>query len=283
MVKSLFNPTTKEWNHNELQQLFDKDSIEGIIRITIPASPTPDKLIWVKDPKGKFTVKSAYHASQLPTSNGTIENIWQDLWKLKIHNRTKMLLWRIGSSALPTEKMLAQRIGGQDTLCHLCGAAEESDIHLFFECSIAKAIWFGCNWSLRSDRVHIDTSEEIVKRVLDPLPRRALYGMGNKELVEQCSYKMALTLEAIWNLRNLVAHKNEKVNILTTINCLELKVQEHLAANCGGEDLRPQGNFKWSCPPSRVIKLNVDAAVLKELVVALRNGFFSYGKSNSLP
>jgi hypothetical protein len=79
MVDSLVNPTTKEWNHNELQQLFDKDSMEGIIRITIPASPTPDKLIWVKDLKGKFTVKSAYHVSQLPSPNVSVENMWQDL------------------------------------------------------------------------------------------------------------------------------------------------------------------------------------------------------------
>ena len=63
MVDSLFNPITKEWNHNELKQLFDKESIEGIIRIMIPTSPTPDKLIWVKDPKGLFTVKPAYQAN----------------------------------------------------------------------------------------------------------------------------------------------------------------------------------------------------------------------------
>ncbi len=48
MVDSLFNPITKEWNHNDLKQLFDKESIEGIIRIMIPTSPTPDKLIGLK-------------------------------------------------------------------------------------------------------------------------------------------------------------------------------------------------------------------------------------------
>jgi hypothetical protein len=119
---------------------------------------------------------------------------------MKIHDRTKMLLWRIGSSALPTKKMLAQIIGSQDKLCHLCGAVEETDVHLFFECSVAKTIWFGCNWSVKADRVHINTNEENVKPILDPLLRRAPYVMGNKELAVKCSYKMAFTLEAIWNL-----------------------------------------------------------------------------------
>ncbi len=59
-------------------------------------------------------------------------------------------------------------------------------------------------------RVHINTSDDIVKLVLDPLPRRAHSAMGNLEMADQYSYKMALTLEAIWNLRYLVAHKNEK-------------------------------------------------------------------------
>uniref|UniRef100_A0A2N9GX56 Reverse transcriptase zinc-binding domain-containing protein n=1 Tax=Fagus sylvatica TaxID=28930 RepID=A0A2N9GX56_FAGSY len=72
-----------------------------------------------------------------------------------------MLLWRIGLGALPTKKMLALKMGNMDTLCQLCGKAEESDVHLFFECHVSKEIWFGCSWSIRIDRLNLSYNEKI--------------------------------------------------------------------------------------------------------------------------
>ncbi len=84
-------------------------------------------------------------------------------------------------------------MGGQDLSCHLCGKAEESDIHIFFECPVAKKIWFGCSWCLRTDEVHLTNSEDILKFVLDPPP----YGQRHEEAFEHCSIKLAITIEAI--------------------------------------------------------------------------------------
>ena len=110
----------------------------------------------------------------------------------------------------------------QDKMCYLCGHEEESNTHLFFKCSTVRAIWFGCNWSLRSDEININNSEEIVKFTLEPpLPKpHAVEDLDN--LMVQQSIKIVLTLEAIWSLRNKIAHHNEKVNILTFIKCLNL-------------------------------------------------------------
>ncbi len=46
-----------------------------------------------------------------------------------------------------------------------------------------------------------------------------------------------------------MAHDNGKVNHRTIINNLELRVQEHIAATCNGESLKPQGPLRSSCPP----------------------------------
>ena len=54
------------------------------------------------------------------------------------------MLRRIGSGALPTKKMLALKMGNMDTLYQFYGKAKKSDVHLFFECHISKAIWFAC-------------------------------------------------------------------------------------------------------------------------------------------
>ncbi len=91
-----------------------------------------------------------------------------------------------------------------------------------------------------------------------------LQGQFNEEFGKQFITKIALTLEAIWNLRNIVTHGRGLVNILSTISFLEFRVHEHLDALNAKETWAPQRNAKWACPPSRVIKLNVDAAVLKD-------------------
>ncbi len=120
------------------QQLFDQVSIEGINNIIIPMRPTTDKLIWVKSSKGVFSGKSAYLANQVTPLISNLSGLWPKVWKIKIHERLKMFLWRLGSNALPTRKMMAQRTGNQDNLCHLCGEAEESDVHLLL---FSNAMW----------------------------------------------------------------------------------------------------------------------------------------------
>ena len=109
--------------------------------------PTTDKLIWVKGSKGVFSGKSAYLANQVTPLISNLSGLWPKVWKIKIHERLKMFLWRLGSNALPTRKMMAQRTGNKDNLCHLCGEAEESNVHLFFlfffKCHVAKAYDLG--------------------------------------------------------------------------------------------------------------------------------------------
>jgi hypothetical protein len=83
-VAELFDPSSKGWSETKLGDLFDVVSIVAIKRICIPVYPKKDKLIWILDLKGKFSVKSAFKTSQ-PQTNGNVEDNWKGLWKLKIH------------------------------------------------------------------------------------------------------------------------------------------------------------------------------------------------------
>ena len=47
-----------------LGELFTDKSINVIKRIPIPFRPRPDQLVWIIDPKGSFTVKSALKTYQ---------------------------------------------------------------------------------------------------------------------------------------------------------------------------------------------------------------------------
>uniref|UniRef100_A0A2N9EYL8 Reverse transcriptase domain-containing protein n=1 Tax=Fagus sylvatica TaxID=28930 RepID=A0A2N9EYL8_FAGSY len=110
MVSSLIDQNAHKWKLEALEQLFDQESVEAISRIIIPIRQREDKLMWIHDHKGVFTVKSAYKLNHDNSSGSNAGFEWQRIWKLKAHERTKMLIWRIGANVLPTKERIAQRM-----------------------------------------------------------------------------------------------------------------------------------------------------------------------------
>lgn len=129
---------------NSFSNTFDNISVKAILKIIIPSSPCQDKLYWVKEHIGTFSVKSAYKINQ---EHKTVINHgvnWSELWKLKMHERLKILIWWIGSNTIQTKHYLEVRLGSSDRLCPLCNEDVETNSHLFFHCQFAKAIGLGC-------------------------------------------------------------------------------------------------------------------------------------------
>ena len=117
MVSNLIYTEDHCWNLPLLSELFNSETVEAIKKIHISLRSKADKLIWVSDSKGAFSVKSVYKANQdPPCGSSTVQ--WQKIWKIKAHDRIKMLLWRIGSNALPSKNNLALRLGTSDP--HVC-------------------------------------------------------------------------------------------------------------------------------------------------------------------
>jgi hypothetical protein len=142
-VASLINHENHCSIRTKLEELFNTETVEAILRIKIPISPKQDRIIWLKEPKGNFSMKSAYKAN---SDNGNAVNsgsTWQQLWKIKVHERSKMFVRRIASNMLPTKQNVASRLGEMETSCPLCHEDEESSIHLFCHCPVARAFWFG--------------------------------------------------------------------------------------------------------------------------------------------
>uniref|UniRef100_A0A2N9HMH7 Reverse transcriptase zinc-binding domain-containing protein n=1 Tax=Fagus sylvatica TaxID=28930 RepID=A0A2N9HMH7_FAGSY len=232
-VATLIDVTTNSWNLTLLSELFDANSVEAILKIILPASPKEDRLIRVVDSKGKFLVKSAFKLSQSPVVTDAMVD-WSALWKLKIHDHLKMLIWRIASGILPTKQNLVQRLGFGDSKCPLCQTEDESLEHLFFKCSLSRAIWFGACEAIQSDLISPSTCQDFIKFICDlPLPTSTPL-RGNMSSIN-ASIMFALTLDCIWSVRN----KAHEVSPLHSD--------------------QPVGF--WSNPPEDFIKLNVDAAL----------------------
>lgn len=76
-VADLFDGTERECDVQKLQTLFDDEFINAILKIPIPISQRKDRLVWVHEKRGTFTVKSAYGVNQGPLFNESHMNIWK--------------------------------------------------------------------------------------------------------------------------------------------------------------------------------------------------------------
>jgi ribonuclease HI len=56
VVSCLINQSTRSWNLSKLDEMFTVEFVETIKRINIPINSRPNRLIWIVDPNGKFSV-----------------------------------------------------------------------------------------------------------------------------------------------------------------------------------------------------------------------------------
>ena len=86
----------------------------AITKIILPVVPRTDKLTWVADPKGLFSMKSAMVLIQRDVWPAAPDPIWHKFWKSKIHERLKTFVWRIGCGTLPTNLNIFSRMSKGD-------------------------------------------------------------------------------------------------------------------------------------------------------------------------
>lgn len=168
-VSQLIDPDIHKWKAPLILELFKPVSAKAILFIHIQSRSQLDKFIWLSDPKGCFTIKSAYkevfyHPPQ--PSNPDVE--WKRLWKMKGSERIKMFLWRATVNALPIKENLCSGFEMENPYCVLCNQEAESFTYLFFPCPMAKALWFAICWGFKPDQAQLTTTADIIKLILNP-------------------------------------------------------------------------------------------------------------------
>uniref|UniRef100_A0A2N9HCG5 protein-disulfide reductase n=1 Tax=Fagus sylvatica TaxID=28930 RepID=A0A2N9HCG5_FAGSY len=185
-----------------------------------------DKWIWTKSTSGEFSIKSAYGILCNNADLGSSNPIWELIWKSHIHERLKMFLWRISSNLLPTKDNLDRFIDAEDQLCPLCEIEQESIVHIFLHCPVAKALWFGSCWGIRSTSLPINSGAQAYK------------------------------------LRNQIVFEKKGPSFEELLRILSTSLLEHWNAR---KTKNPPYNNRsicvWSKPTYGQIKLNCDAAV----------------------
>ena len=118
MVSSLINPMTKWWDVDLIRTTFLPFEVETILKIPLSRTLPEDKLIWIGNRGGEFSVKSAYHiAYGLIETNNCGESssgdpckpLWKRLWLLNLPAKIKVFAWRACVNGLPTMEAIFSR------------------------------------------------------------------------------------------------------------------------------------------------------------------------------
>lgn len=148
-VSDLMLGEDKRWDGEKIRRLFTQESGEAILQHRVPEDDLPDNIFWLIEQAGEFSVKSAHRtlvAQRCPDSSPLQQGDWRDLWRLNMHYRLKLLLWKVVWAILPTKCKVANRKGVEWLKRKSCYVhSVEMDLSLFITCycSVLIVVPFG--------------------------------------------------------------------------------------------------------------------------------------------
>ena len=141
-VAALRSEDGEGWNLSLLGSICDSETVEAICKVDWQQTAGEDKLLWIGNSKGVFSVKECYLALCKERMIGRIHSVWSKLWDCKIHERLKLHLWRMLHNIIPTRQVLFSRIHKGEVVCVCCGEEIETCDHLFLHCHLVRWLAF---------------------------------------------------------------------------------------------------------------------------------------------
>ena len=147
MVSTLIDPESRRWKTDLVRSLFLPFEANTILNIPLSYNLPEDKIIWIGNKRGEFTVKSAYYiALKVVDSvevaecfNGDLRTpLWRKLWHLKVPAKIHIFAWKTCMNALPTKLNLYKRGINTSVICPICDHGVETILHSLVFCDPAR-------------------------------------------------------------------------------------------------------------------------------------------------
>ena len=110
MVSSLIDPVTRWWKPGVVHALFLPFEANRILEIPLCYNMPEDKLIWLGNKRGDFTVKNAYYVVVKILDTRVVREcsfgdpnarMWRKIWFLKLPGKIKIFSWHACVNGLP--------------------------------------------------------------------------------------------------------------------------------------------------------------------------------------
>jgi hypothetical protein len=129
-VSDLMVLNVKLWDKAKIEPIFPLHVAKRIIEIPLLESIGDDKIVWIDNANGAYSVKSGYKVMLKITwkfPEVTQREEWYNLWKIRAPPKAKHLLRRIIMGCLPTRIRLQKKRVLCLVLCPLCNQHNEDD------------------------------------------------------------------------------------------------------------------------------------------------------------
>lgn len=103
------------WEENLIRQCITKSYAYHIIRIPIPLTEEPEKLIWPYKKDGVVSFKSVYHRLRkveneenltMQADGNRPRTLWSAIWCAKMISRINSYIWKLASNAIAVKANL---------------------------------------------------------------------------------------------------------------------------------------------------------------------------------
>ncbi|CAN1153418.1 Putative ribonuclease H protein At1g65750 [Linum perenne] len=131
------------WDFQKLRPILQPEGLNMAAGTSPPiAASGEDDWCWVGggcEPKGKFSIKSAYEL--LRNSSPSTDVRWDKIWRWKGPARVNHFIWLAAQDKLLTNSQRLKRKLASDASCAYCQEDNEDVIHILRDCRFAKEVW----------------------------------------------------------------------------------------------------------------------------------------------
>jgi len=262
-VSALIQQGNGMWNETILRMMFDEQRVQEILAIPIGLSTTEDKLVWMRNNSGSYTVKSGYFTTRdkavkppltsATSSHQTNPDLWKHIWHSDTLPKVKQFLWNISQNALPTMDNLHRRKIVPDPLCPICKHEAETIEHTLLLCPWTAQIWTGCPLKIKITRLGLTRIDDwLYMRKIDPKSSSKFN-------------QIASTLWSIWQDRNRFIFDQKPLIPKQTLFRSEALQRNFETWNkiATKKTASESHTNRWQPPKPGVLKLNIDASFVR--------------------
>lgn len=128
------------WESESFIEYLPPDALEQIQSFEFKENQEiGDLLYWSSGKKKKFSIKSSLSIMR-NISDSLDDECWNLIWTIPIQQHIRAFLWMAHHSRILGNLMRFKHKMNEDTTCYICGAEEESTLHILMNCPTSRMI-----------------------------------------------------------------------------------------------------------------------------------------------